>query len=241
MQTNSGPSPTQPSSLHRAEVRAVLERLHSDARYDKLRFLTKVPAVLGGLMRGRSINEIVSGGIMSDVYIPVSREQGRLLYLVARTLGARRIVEFGTSFGISTIYLAAAVKDNGGGLVIGSELEPTKHRVATANLAEAGLGAFADVRLGDALETLRDVPEPVDMVLLDGWKDLYLPVLGILAPKLRRGAVVMADNIHLFRKTLAPYVEHMQSGKNGFHSVTLSIADGFEYSYYEGSGETSAG
>src|SRR5262245_43621469 len=110
------------NSLHRPEVAAVLDRLHAGARLDKFRFVTKFPKMALLKLRGLSFNEIVSSGIMNDVYIPVSREQGRLLYLVARTLGARCIVEFGTSFGISTIYLAAAVKDNGGGTVIGSEL-----------------------------------------------------------------------------------------------------------------------
>jgi predicted O-methyltransferase YrrM len=86
------------------------------------------------------------------------------------------------------------------------------------------------VRLGDALETLRDVPEPVDLVFLDGWKDLYLPVLELLKPKLRPGAVVLADNIHTFKKALRPYVEYVQSGSNGFVSTTLSISDGVEYS-----------
>jgi predicted O-methyltransferase YrrM len=90
---------------------------------------------------------------MKGCYIPVSREQGELLYLTARAIGARHVVEFGTSFGISTVYLAAAVCDNGGGLVIGSEIEPAKHRQAEANLAEAGLAEVSDVRLGDALES----------------------------------------------------------------------------------------
>ena len=112
--------------------------------------------------------------------------QGRFLYLVARSLGAKRIVEFGTSFGISTLYAAAAARDEGG-QVIGSELEPSKQRAATAHLAEAGLASFAEVRLGDARETLRDVPGPIDLVLLDGWKELYLPMLQMLAPKLRPG------------------------------------------------------
>src|SRR5262244_2810427 len=128
-------------------------------------------------------------------YLPVSRTQGQMLYLVARSIDARRIVEFGTSFGISTIYLAAAVKDNGGGVVVGSELDASKHAKAEANLRRAGLDGFADVRLGDALKTLADVEAPVDMVLLDGWKDSYLPVLKLLKPKLRPRAVVLGDNI----------------------------------------------
>jgi len=234
------PNPLSPCTLQRQEVRAVVDRLHADARRDKWRFAAKAPKVAISLLRGQSFNEILSGGIMSDVYIPVSREQGHLLYLVARSIGARRVVEFGTSFGISTLYLAAAVRDNGGGTVIGSELEPEKHRTATQNLAEAGFADVTDVRLGDAMQTLRDVPAPVDMLLLDGWKDLYLPVLDLIKPKLRPGAVVLADNIHLFKKALAPYVERMQSGRNGFVSTTLSIADGFEYSYYVGSSQPPA-
>ena len=87
------------------------------------------------------------------------------------------------------------------------------------------------MRLGDARETLRDVPGPIDLVLLDGWKELYLPMLKfLLAPKLRPGAVVLADNIKTFRRALAPYVNYVQSGRNGFASVTLPLADGFEYS-----------
>ena len=119
-----------------------------------------------------------------------------------------------------------------GGVVIGSELEPSKHARAVANLKEAGLDEIAEVRLGDALQTLRELPEPIDLVLLDGWKDLYLPVLDLVRPRLRKGAVVLADNIFTFRKSLRPYVEHMQSDANGFESTTLRISDGFEFSVY---------
>ena len=101
---------------------------------------------------------------------------------------------------------------------------------ANEHLREAGLADYADVRLGDALQTLADVPAPIDMVLLDGWKDLYLPILKMLAPKLRPRAVVLADNIFTFKKALRPYVEYVQSGKNGFESTTLQISDGFEMS-----------
>ena len=95
-------------------------------------------------------------------------------------------------------------------------------------------GMYADVRLGDALKTLADVEAPVDMVLLDGWKDGYLPMLKMLAPKLRPKAVVLADNIYTFKKTLRSYVEYMQSGEHGFVSTTLDISDGFEMSVFTG-------
>jgi predicted O-methyltransferase YrrM len=215
-------------SLSDPKLTAVLERLHGAARGDRLRFVRLLPSFLP-MLWGKSLPAAEQAARFKDVYIPLSRAQGRFLYLVARSLGARRMVEFGTSFGISTLYAAAAARDNGG-MVIGSELEPGKHRAARANLAEAGLGAYAEVRLGDALETLADVPPPIDLVLLDGWKELYLPMLKLLAPKLRAGAVVLGDNIHTFRRTLAPYVSYVQSGKNGFASLTLPLADGFEYS-----------
>jgi predicted O-methyltransferase YrrM len=223
------------SSLLSQPVKGVLDRLHAEARGDRWRFLGLAPRILAGVIARRDFwSEVMTPASMKGCYIPVSREQGELLYLTARAIGARHVVEFGTSFGISTVYLAAAVRDNGGGLVVGSEIEPAKHRQAEANLAEAGLAEVSDVRLGDALESLRDLPEPIDLMLLDGWKDLYLPVLELVMPRLRPGAVVFADNIFTFRKSLRPYVERMQSGQHGFVSTTLHVADGFEYSVYLG-------
>ena len=222
------------NSLKNPTIEGVLDRLHAAARGDRWKFAGLAPQLLLAFLTRKDINEVITAERMKDFYIPVSREQGNFLYLVARALNAQRIVEFGTSFGISTIYLAAAVRDNGGEVVIGTELEPTKHKTATENLAAANLSEVVDIRLGDATETLKDVPEPIDMVLLDGWKDLYLPVLKLLTPRLRKGAVVLADNIYTFKKSLRPYVEYVQSGDNGFQSETLSISDGFEFSVFEG-------
>jgi predicted O-methyltransferase YrrM len=221
-------------SLSDPRVRSVLDRLHAEARGDRYRFIGLAPRLALGLLRGRSFFEIATPAVMGQCYISVPPREGHFLNLTARAIAARTVVEFGTSFGISTIYLACAVRDNGGGIVVGSEIEAGKHAAATANLERAGLGKLAEVRLGDALETLRDVPEPVDLVFLDGWKDLYLPVLELLEPKLRPGAVVLADNIHTFRRSLRPYVEHVQSGRGGFVSATLPISDGVEYSVFTG-------
>lgn len=225
---------TESNSLQSGPVRKVLDRLHADAKSDRLKFLSLIPRFAAGLLRGQKLFDVLTPEAMKDFYLPVSREQGEFLYLTARAIGATKVVEFGTSFGISTIYLAAAVRDNGRGEVIGSEIEASKAQVAKANLEAAGLEAHADVRLGDAMETLRDLPEPIDLVLLDGWKDLYIPVLELVTPRLRPGSVVLADNIFTFRKSLRPYVESMQSGERGFASTTLHIADGFEYSVYLG-------
>jgi predicted O-methyltransferase YrrM len=220
------------SSLRTDPTRSTLARLHAAAKRDHLKFLTLAPRFIAGKLRGKSFSQIITPESMKDFFIPINAEQGRFVYLLARTLSARNIVEFGTSFGISTIYLAAAVKDNGGGCVIGTEIEASKHARALEHIAEAGLSEFVDVRLGDALETLEKVCAPVDMVLIDGWKDLYLPVLKLLKPSLRTGAVVLADNIFTFKRDLRPYVDYVQAGENGFESTTLHISDGFEYSVY---------
>lgn len=132
---------------------------------------------------------------VSKIYMAVSPETARLLYMLARGNGARAIVEFGTSFGVSTIHLAAALRDNGGGTLIGTELEPTKAAQARTNLRDAGLAELVDIREGDAMETLaRDLPATVDVLLLDGHKPLYLPIFELVAPRLRPGSYIIADN-----------------------------------------------
>jgi len=218
--------------LEDPQVAAVLDELHAAAKGDLWVFARAAPSVLWQRLRGVPLATGVSAH-MDQAYIPVPREVGALLYLTALANGATKAVEFGTSFGISAIYLAAAMRETGGQF-IGTEKVPHKAAAARANLERAGLGQWADVREGDAMQSLADAKGPIDMVLLDGWKDLYLPVLELLKPRLRRGSVVMADNIHTFRKDLAPYVAHMRDPANGFRSTTLPIGSGVEYSVYWG-------
>jgi predicted O-methyltransferase YrrM len=158
-------------------------------------------------------------GRMKGMYLAVSPETARLLYMLARANGARAIVEFGTSFGVSTIHLAAALRDNGGGRLIGSELESQKAEQARANLSAAGLADLVDVREGDALETLRrDLPETIDLVLLDGHKPLYLPILEIVAPRLRAGALLVADNVD----ASPDYLARVRAAGSGYLSVPFA-------------------
>jgi len=134
-------------------------------------------------------------GRLKDLWLPVSRETGVLLYLLARCSRAQHIVEFGTSFGISTLHLAAALRDNGGGRLIGSEFEPSKVARAREHLAAGGLADLVEVREGDALETLAvDLPASIDLLLLDGAKALYADVLALVENHLRPGALIVADN-----------------------------------------------
>lgn len=130
-----------------------------------------------------------------NTHLAVSPETGKLLYLLARNSRARTIVEFGTSFGISTLHLAAALRDNGGGRLITSEFEPSKVWKARENIDAGGFSDLVELRAGDALETLaKDLPEQIDLVLLDGAKALYPRILALLEPHLRSGACVVADN-----------------------------------------------
>ncbi|NID04831.1 O-methyltransferase [Luteibacter jiangsuensis] len=134
-------------------------------------------------------------GRLKDFPLAVSRSTGRLLYMLARGCGARSIVEFGTSFGISTIHLAAALRENGGGRLITSEFESSKVTRARGNLEAAGLMDLVEIREGDALQTLAtNLPETIDLVLLDGAKALYPEILDLLESRLRPGAFVVADN-----------------------------------------------
>ena len=155
-------------------------------------------------------------GQLKDFPLPVSRETGRLLYMLARSCGARSIVEFGTSFGISTLHLAAALRDNGGGRLITSEFEPSKVARARANLTEAGLIDLVEIREGDALQTLSvDLPETIDLLLLDGAKALYPEILGLVESRLRPGALIVADNADYS----PDYLAQMRTPAKGYLSV----------------------
>ena len=134
-------------------------------------------------------------GRLKDAPLAVSRETGTLLYILARSSGARTIVEFGTSFGISTLHLAAGLRDNGGGRLITSEFEPSKAARARNNLIAGGLIDLVEIREGDALKTLlADLPDTIDLVLLDGAKALYPDILDLLESHLGPGAIIVADN-----------------------------------------------
>ena len=154
--------------------------------------------------------------IMKEMWLPVSRKSGVLLYMLARNTNARNIVEFGTSFGISTLHLAAALRDNGGGQLIGSEFESSKVARARQHLAEGGLADLVEIREGDALTTLAtDLPDPVDLLLLDGAKPLYSDVLALIESHLRPGALIMADNAD----HSPVYLAQVRSADSGYLSV----------------------
>jgi predicted O-methyltransferase YrrM len=210
------------TTLNEAPVAPLLERLFVDA--DNNRPLAH-PSVAAMSPEERK-RLMQSKTEYLDVYsrlkefpLPVSRETGALLYMLARSAGARAIVEFGTSFGISTLHLAAALRDNGGGRLITTEFESSKVARARENLRAGGVLDLVEIREGDALQTLRaDLPDTVDLLLLDGAKALYPDILSLVDSRLRIGALIVADNADLCPE----YLAHVRSPANGYMSVPFS-------------------
>jgi len=177
---------------------------------------------------------------LRDKLIALDRPKAEFCYHVCRALGARRVVEAGTSFGVSTIFLAAALRDNlrhatqpldgsGHPMVIGTEHEPEKARSASVHFAEAGLSDLIDLREGDLRETLRSVPGPIDFMLIDIWTPMARPALELIAPRLREGAVVVCDNTQQFRDAYREYFEFVGDPRNGLRTMTLPFEGGLEF------------
>jgi predicted O-methyltransferase YrrM len=212
------------NSLASPQLTDLLSRLFAAADKDD----NHVPAPPPGLSSWSQASASQRADALQDCYIPISADAGKLLYNLVRSARPDTVVEFGTSFGISTIYLAAAVTDNGVGRVLGTELSARKVDAARANLAQAGLGAAVTILPGDALQTLAEVPGPIGLVLLDGWKELCLPVLRLLEPRLAPGAIVAADDIT--HASMGEYLGYVRDPANGYVSVAFPVEDGIEIS-----------
>mgnify|MGYP003139486925 FL=1 len=146
------------NTLSSPEVAPLLDRLFAEADaaspLSSPAFAALSPEERTRLMRSKDhYRDLYTS--LKEFALPVSRETGQLLYILARAAQARSIVEFGTSFGLSTLHLAAALRDNGGGRLITSEFEPSKVAIAKGNIAAAGLSDLVELREGDALETLK--------------------------------------------------------------------------------------
>src|ERR1700688_424231 len=169
----------------------------------------------------------------SDKLVALDRDKAEFCYQLCRATDARRIVEIGTSFGVSTLYLAGAVRDNvraagGDGVVIGTEYEPNKAGFARAHFEQAGLSRFIELREGDLRETLRQIDGPVDFMLVDIWITMARPALELVTPHLRSGAIVISDNTERYRNEYADYFAFLKA--NGFQTMTLPFDGGLEMS-----------
>src|SRR6202167_6599130 len=215
MQNDMMQNATLSSTIRDSRVLAVIDRLQAERR---------LPAN-GGPNDNRA--ESRDPYDYADYGFSIHPEQGDLIYLLCRGMRATRVVEFATSIGMSALYFAAAMRDNGGGTVIGSELVPAKIATAKSNLADAGLSDCVEIREGDARVTLSDLGGPVDFVLIDGWpvsegSSLAREVLQVVAPQIRIGGYVVNDNAE------PDFLEFIRDSANGFISVNLPLKSGTE-------------
>ena len=218
-------------SLSSGLVADVLERLHREAE------VADAPLMQAYLSEttdsGTMISQFIDAetrdleGVyhgLADNFLNVSPEFGCFLYMCARSCKAKRIVEFGSSMGISAIYMATALRDMGGGHLIGTDLEPGKIERARANVTAAGLSDFVEFRVGDARETLKSgVGGDIDMVMLDGAFILYLPILKLLEPRLKPGALIIGENAF---EEATGYLDYVRDPRNGYLSLPLSFDPG---------------
>jgi predicted O-methyltransferase YrrM len=164
----------------------------------------------------------------ADKMVALERPKAEFCHMLCRALRARRVVECGTSFGVSTLYLAAAVRDNGGGSVIATEWESEKAAIARRNFQAAGLEGYIDLRQGDLNETLKVIEGPVDFVLLDIWTEAVMPAIRHIAPHLREGAVIVADNTAQSGPGYAAYFDYIADPANRLRTLTLPFEGGLE-------------
>ncbi|MBC3233918.1 O-methyltransferase [Pseudomonas lurida] len=213
------------SSLTSAPLAPLIERLYTQASAATSPVLNTISKDERERLMHSKTQYAALYSMLKDLWLPVSRDTGKLLYMLARSSKARAIVEFGTSFGLSTLHLAAALRDNGGGVLVGSEFEASKIALAREHFIEGGVSDLIHIREGDALVTLAsDLPDSVDLLLLDGAKTLYGDVLSLVESHLRPGAVVVADNTDYCPE----YLAHVRAPENGYLSV--AFADDIELS-----------
>jgi predicted O-methyltransferase YrrM len=216
------------TTLQQPPVADTLHRMYAEAQDQMSTLRERRP----NMSAARTVQERADA--MSEFYIPVTPESGRLLYSLVRATKPATIVEFGMSFGISALHLASAVRDNGAGRVITTEISETKIAAAKQTFADTGLDDLITVLEGDAMSTLTELDGPVDFVLLDGWKELYLPVIKLLEPKLSAGTLVIADNTE--SADARSYLDYVHGSESGYTSFNFAVreSDSMELSCYTG-------
>lgn len=218
-------------SLDDEPLRSVLKRLHGASLSQQA--LTSAFLKDGGDKTIVGPEDSIAAGrsFWRDKFVALDADKARFCYQLCRSINATTVIEAGTSFGVSTLYLAAAVRDNGGGQVIGTEWEAEKAPVARAHFSEAGLSALIDLREGDLRETLRQsLPSSVDLLLLDIWTPMARPALEIVAPRMRCGAVALTDNTDKRRIGYRDLFAYFHDPANGFITQTLPFDGGLEFS-----------
>ena len=198
--------------MQNIQIEPTIKALYKDSKNDYLRMMSGV---------AKSIFRPIQPADLKDAYLAISEEQGKDLVKMIKENNIKHIVEFGTSFGISTLFLAQGVIETGGSIIT-TELIESKAQKAIENFKRAGVSDLIELRIGDAMNTLKNHSEPIDLLLLDGWKDLYLPLFQMLEPNFHSNTIVYVDNADMadcrsFLKTVAQnskyQLQYQHSGK----------------------------
>lgn len=211
---------TEPTIAH------TLDELHAAAEATD-------PAVMAGVWAAVGERQATSDAevadLLADAYMPIDRENGRLIHALASARRQGRIVEFGTSMGLSTVYLATALHADEPPMIT-TELEAAKVQSTRAVLERIGLADRVELLEGDAFVTLADFDEPVSLLFLDGWKGLYFAMLKLLEPLLVDGAIVIADDTTLLPHLCRDYLDYVRSAASPYASAEIAVGDGVEIS-----------
>jgi predicted O-methyltransferase YrrM len=210
---------TTASVITDEKVLAVLD-LYNARMADERRARAENPGLMQGI------------GWRDTQLLTVGEEVGIFLNVLAKSLEKPRILEIGTSYGYSGIWLAEAARATGGRLIT-LELHDYKSNHAREMAERAGLAEHVDFLVGDAVELINGLPGTFDLILLDLWKDMYVPCLEAFYPRLDPGAIIVADNM-IFPG--GPEVERYGRAvraKPGITSVLLPVGQGIEISRYE--------
>ena len=170
--------------MQNIQIEDTITDLYKDSKNDYLKMMKGV---------AKSVFRPIQPSDFKDVYLSISKEQGEGLVNLIQEKNIKNVVEFGTSFGISTLFLAKGVKETGGSIIT-TELIESKARKAIENFKSAGVNQLIDLKIGDAIVTLKDHNTPIDLLLLDGWKDLYLPLFQMLESNFHSNTLVYVDN-----------------------------------------------
>lgn len=172
------------TTIQKKHIQNTLNELFEDSRYDYIRMAKGAAKSIFGPLRPIHFK---------DAYLSISREQGAGLVELIKRNNIKNIVEFGTSFGISTIFLAQGALETDGHIIT-TELIDSKARKAFKNFKKAGVNDIIEIRVGDAMQTLKNHHQPIDLLLLDGWKDLYLPLFRMLEQNFHHNTIIYVDN-----------------------------------------------
>lgn len=217
------------STLNDPKVKTLLDRLHaqSDAQSREINEYYALREQTGDT--DWRFFDADMHSFFADKLVALDRDKAEFCYHLCRSLQARRVVEAGTSFGISTIYLAAAIRDNQvqDGIVIATEKDPAKAKAALQNFEKAGLSEFIDLRVGDLRATLQDIGGEIDFMLVDIW-EVAQPALAIVSPCLRTGAIIVCDNTTVDLDEYGDYFAFINDPSNRFQTMTVPFEGGFE-------------